>query len=633
MLIKNSQIGRSWFNQRIKFSFLLVSLILGSPQFAWSKATIQVLAERPAISLKQVLSVSVEVSVNNGSLNGELLEPNWSAQGWSRLGRSQSTQMQFINGRQSMQLVYQYQLRPTRVGQLKIGPFKGTGGLSNLVSNVEVVQVSEKTPKLTRTQIEEQNKYAFLRWEVDEKEVWLGQAIQAKLVLYTNRQLRLTRFPLPEITLKDFWIQDLEEPQKRSPKVRIKGYVYQKREVRSNLLSPLKVGEVSLPEVSVDMGLSEFGFYSKEMSLLQTAPSVKIKVKALPSPAPKGFSGSNVGHVKLKAYADRTRVRLDEGIQFHVQVQTTGLLANTPALELPFIEGFKIFPPTQRETEDVNRKRNTRTQTWLLQPVQAGRWTIPSLTLPYFDPVLGKYQVAKTKAISIQIIGQGTAASAPPQNRSSSSSSQNRSTQVDPTQLNSTQKSSNPPSKAPVGQNLSKPKKPTSSELLGVPLKLVRQHDLPLSLESDLQWLWILLGLFGPLLLIGTELKEGWDWVLNQGADSRKQAHAGSWAIEQIENSKAQENSDALDRIIKHYLERKWQCTLESSLRQDWVRFLANKGIEQDLQDSLNELLESYDFTRFASSKEGNALNEICDLAIEWIKAIEKVSSSRGDKS
>ena len=215
--------------------FLSLSLLfsLFIPTVGWAKATIQVLAERPAISLKQVLSVSVEVSISNGSIEGELIEPNWNKQGWSRLGRSQSTQMQFVNGRQSMQLVYQYQLRPTRVGSLKIGPFKGTGSLKNLRSNVETVQVSEKAPKLSKQQIEEQNKYAFLKWEVDEKEVWLGQAIKAKLVLYVNRQLRLTRFPLPEINLKDFWIQEVEEPQKRAPKVRVNGYVYQKRRLKS----------------------------------------------------------------------------------------------------------------------------------------------------------------------------------------------------------------------------------------------------------------------------------------------------------------------------------------------------------------------------------------------------------------
>ena len=46
---------------------------------------------------------------------------------------------------------------------------------------------------------------------------------------------------------------------------------------------------------------------------------------------------------------------------------------------------------------------------------------------------------------------------------------------------------------------------------------------------------------------------------------------------------------------------------------------------------SLNELLESYDFSRFASSSNDQALNDIFDLAIEWIHAVEKLDLAKGE--
>ena len=63
---------------------------------------------------------------------------------------------------------------------------------------------------------------------------------------------------------------------------------------------------------------------------------------------------------------------------------------------------------------------------------------------------------------------------------------------------------------------------------------------------------------------------------------------------------------------------------MTSSLREDWVAFLKDQGASQSLQDSLLGLLESYDFTRFASSKDGNALEDILDLSIAWVKEVEK---------
>ena len=117
---------------------------------------------------------------------------------------------------------------------------------------------------------------------------------------------------------------------------------------------------------------------------------------------------------------------------------------------------------------------------------------------------------------------------------------------------------------------------------------------------------------------------KSWAWFQNQGHESRKQTQAGSWAITKLKALKTNPNTESLDGIIKEYLERKWNRTMTSSLREDWVAFLKDQGASQSLQDSLLGLLESYDFTRFASSKDGNALEDILDLSIAWVKEVEK---------
>jgi hypothetical protein len=348
----------------------------------------------------------VEVSLTGTNAQASIIEPKWSQQGWRVISRSQSTSMQIYGRQQSVSVNYTFKVKPTKTGRLTLGPFKGSGAASGAVSTTKAIQVNQQAPQMSNAQSQRNDRYAVVRWEVNDKEIWLGERIDVKLMLYVNRQLRLTSFTPPEINLQGFWVEDLET-QQRSPQVRMKGYVYLQQEIKRSLLSPLKVGVQTLPQMTVDLGLSNRGFFSEEDSLTQKIEAVKINVKALPKPAPKGFQGLNVGEVNIKAMVDRTRVRQDEGIQLHIHTTTTGMLTNTPAIDLPFIDGIRSFPPTQRESKQEQGKKliSKRTQTWLLKPTREGKVKIPSIKMVYFDTKTGRYKTAKTRSFTIKVKG------------------------------------------------------------------------------------------------------------------------------------------------------------------------------------------------------------------------------------
>ena len=572
---------------------------------AWAqRSSIRIKLNTEEISERQTLKASVTLELVGVSSGARIIEPSWSAQGWSVVSRSQSTSMQLFGRRQSLEIRYTYLLKPKKTGRLSLGPFKGGGSAEGIISEVKTVTISEGPPKVSKNQSKLYSKYALLKWNVKKKTLWLGERVEAILKVYVNRQLRLTRFTPPEINLRGFWVEDLET-QQRSPKVRMGGEVYSQQEIKRSLLTPLKAGTVSLPGISADLSVSNLGFFSEEESFTQSAAEVTLTVKPLPPNPPKGFGGLTVGEVKLSATMDRNRVRIDEGIQLHLQTQTTGLLTNTPTLDLPFIEGMKSFPPTQREsTREVQGKIvSTRTQTWLLKPTREGRVKIPSLSLVYFDPILGQYRVARTRTLTA--IVKGGQAGQRQKNIQSASSKSAQSTE---------------------GDVPSPEAKPLPTDLLGVQLKSIRADLSHRSAPIDLQWLWLILGILGPLGLLVNELAWLKDKLSASGDGERRKKRAGREALLSLEGLDAAHlDYGLLFEILTNYLGHKLgRGALRGATREVICEALRDARIPETLIEGYVGLAEVADYARFTPDGEGGKQGmEALKLSICWIEEIE----------
>ena len=602
-----------WSFSSIKCVFLTVlsvlSLNLATTFAAESKITATV--NRDHISIKQTVSVTVITEIVGVTNQARLIEPSWSEQGWQVLGRSQMTQMQIINRSTSLEVTYTYQLRPTRKGRLSIGPFKGAGTARGLVSNTVKVQVSDKAPPRSQAEKQKNNQYAQINWKVDKQEVWLGERIDASLIVYVRNKLRLTDLSVPDINLQGFWAEEADPPR-RSPFVSLQGVTYSQKVIKRDLLTPLKAGELSLPSFDVDLVVGTHSFFTETQEVPQTVPPLKIKVKALPPNAPKGFRGPTVGQVQVQAMLDRKRVRADEGVQLNIKTTTTGLLANTPAIELPYIEGLKIFPPTERtNTQNYGGKiRSVRTQTWLIKPERSGRFVIPKVSLPFFDPRRGEYDFAKSRSLNFNVIGE-------PKVRSNTAGfdSSNRVKQSKSDSIN-----------VDAQKRLQgKTAQPNAAEQLGVHLKSIMTEPVKFQEQAIPRWFWWLLGLLGPLVLLFSEVMGSLKVRNQRTASSREQGRAGKKAIKSIAAISLEPfDFAALDDAIGLYLEARFQTPFRGLTREQAGEHLKSEGLSEELITGYTELVEVIDFARFAPGAGQGQGQEAQRLAKIWIKLAEK---------
>ncbi|MFN3198843.1 MAG: BatD family protein [Bradymonadia bacterium] len=390
----------------------LCSFAMAQPKGSAQKPSIQVQVSARSIAYGQTMRLRVVVR-QGGRGGGDVEMPplgQWSV-------TNQSRQMRFDGISGQRQTTIDLTMRPEGVGDLTIGAFSLKSGGQVHKSQPVTIKVTGDGPAPpspqgifgdSKTGSDGTDELVFLRWEVDKENPWLGEQVNASLVFYVNRRLSINPTGSSNINLEGFWNQPVNGRNERARTVTVNGRSYVRQQSNRYVLFPLKAGQLSLPEVEVSMD-ARAGFGRGSRAITRTAPELKLEVKPLPSAKrPKGFSGPAVGRINLIAKVDRTRIKGNQGVQLTILTRVKGLLQNVPELELPDLPGFKVFDPTKNQDANVHRDQlqGTRTATWLLRPTRTGKLKIPQIELPYFDPVSGKYRIARTRPLSIEVSGE-----------------------------------------------------------------------------------------------------------------------------------------------------------------------------------------------------------------------------------
>lgn len=608
----------------LSFTSIPYALIFGFLSFflwnhmAFAESTVTLQANRDDLSIQQTLRATVEVSLE-GDMGGgaNLDEPDWAQQGWSVVSRFQQSSMQIFNTQRSLTVSYIYQLKPIRTGKLNLGPFIGKGGASGSKSEMLTIQVYEGSPKVTPAQKKRNDRYALMRWETERKEIWLGERVDVALALYVNTELRITQYLKPDLDLSGAWLEDVEVTG-RSKRARLGNDLYYRKEAEHKLISPLKAGTFTLPKLSTGLTLASLGFGRVEENITVLTPEQTIEVKPLPPNPPKGFKGPSVGHVKLEALVDRTRLRVDEGVQLTIKTTTDGLLHNTPTIELPYIEGLKSFPPTLREDQQkkASHINYVRSQTWLLKPTQNGQITIPKIELPFFNPTTGTYEIANTPAIQLKVTGDIQL--------------------IDPA-LKTTPSSSK--------STLDSAQKQRIQEVddLGVSFKSIRTETLPLAPQVDLRWPLRILALLTLGLWLSELLRTRLSGLraLGTASNQRDKAYARFIAhLQELQNqmlSQTELDHARIDEILRNYLQARFGKELRGLTRVQVAEHLHKVGLQQSHIEGYEALCERLDFLRFAQGGDQETQNELLvQLAREWVTQVNQAthdSKRKGSKN
>ncbi len=375
-------------------------------------------------------------------------------------GPNQSTGMSITNGNMSQYKGIVFLLQPKKTGTLTIKPATATvdgqimhsNSIQIIVHN-QAAQGNAKPPgfnplpdpawptaqppvdmdELVKPgeNVEDKiRKNFFLKVVLSKTECYLGEPIVATYKLYSrlHSDSRVTHQP----SLNGFSVYDMIDPSDDRVSVeKINGKNFSVHVIRKAQLIPLQPGDVTLDPVELDnniyliradagsdkksnqgMGGLLDRLFEPEIAgtpftqhiVLDSKPVI-IHVKPLPEEnKPPDFNGA-VGKYSIHASLDAKEADTGDAANLNIEVKGTG---NLPVINAPAVNW-----PGNIESFDANSKENidktvaplggSKTFTYSFIAAKSGKYTLPPVTMSYFDPDAGSYKTIETDPVSIQI--------------------------------------------------------------------------------------------------------------------------------------------------------------------------------------------------------------------------------------
>ncbi len=395
---------RTW----IIFGMVLVIATPASPGVSGASAqnTITVTSSVSSNRIIEGQSIDLEIRARGGDIQATNLgELN----GFRVIsGPSTSRSVQIINGNMSISSSRVWIIIPTRAGILNTGTqivtVDGKEYRTKPVG-VEVLRASEAANQ------DGAGATLFLKLEVDKTQVYRGEQITATWKLYTIEEISGWE-PMTEPDLKGFWTEDLFAPNKLQLREEVlNGRRYYTAEVRRIALFPTRSGDLEVDPLVLKIGVQKrsrrrrtspfdsFSLLNPARVETRAVPSNAVSIKVIPIPTdgrPANYAGT-VGRYTLEGTLDLNDVTQDEAVTLRYYITGEG---NAKVLDMPeinFPRGLEVFDPkVLNEPSLGDIVGGSKSVEYVVVPRQSGRYTIPKVTLFYFDPGTGKF--AETSA-------------------------------------------------------------------------------------------------------------------------------------------------------------------------------------------------------------------------------------------
>lgn len=356
-------------------------------------------------------------------------------------GPSQSTSIQVVNGVMSQSQSFLWLVQPQKLGRARVHSATVEIGGKKLELAPAELQVVENPPdrpqrrpadpfdrlfrndpffqrdpaddffeQRRRRQQPARPPLLSLEAVIDEAKPWLGEQVVYTLYFTYGdvnvRQVSPSRMP----DFKGFWAEMLPQPDSSQPEVVEREG---RRAIRIPLIQralfPRQSGELVIDPAEAAMtllGADPFGFSSPQPPATRLSNKVLLTARPLPENAPPGFQGV-VGQLTFEAKLEPRSLEVGQAATLELKLSGRGHLQGVAAPELPAIPGLQVFPPQQSGGESVKKTTvyGTRIWSYVLVPERAGKIALPALEMPYFDPAAGKYQVATTQPLELEVKG------------------------------------------------------------------------------------------------------------------------------------------------------------------------------------------------------------------------------------
>lgn len=338
------------------------------------------------------------------------LEPFSVSEGVSHSTRTQTS---VINGNvtrtERVVTDFLYTLEAREEGTYTIAPIRFAHGGFDRDLGSAVITVTRAEPGLeTRT-------------SVDKRRPWVGEQILYTLRIIPRETVHSINLPedLRSLIGEKFFFRQLDE-QIEPTRAEVDGREARVFDIRIALF-PLLAGPVALEGIPVEYrqprpGRSEsrtmfdmidqafFGGGGSLITQTTTAAPLEVEARALPSGAPRDFTGS-VGRYTLSAALDTTSVKTGDAATLTITIRGNGQPRTITGPMLPDLPHFEVYGPEESGSSAVEGAElwTTRTFRYLLVPSREGVHSLEGIAFPYFDPGSGTYERAVSRPLALRV--------------------------------------------------------------------------------------------------------------------------------------------------------------------------------------------------------------------------------------
>lgn len=331
--------------------------------------------------------------------------------------------MQFINGRMSASVSFNYYLYAREAGKYQIGAatveMKGKTIKSETIQ-IEVVAGKPKPQQSAEPESAEIGDNVFIKAIPTKTRVKQGEQLTVTYKLYTR--VGISDYSFSKVpTFEGFWGEDFEMP--KNPQVTTEMYQDKQHQVvtlKKTALFATQTGTLQLAPLKVKCAVQvqsrkrtndPFDIFNDpffgRMQTVEYEPSsnaLSITVDRLPEGAPEGFAGA-VGKYSFSVNLDKNKTKTGDPITVRITASGSG---NIKLLTLPkpiFPSDFEVYEP--KVSEEISREggviRGKKIAEYLVVPRNAGKRTIDPMSFTYFDLERNSYVTHRSAKFEIEV--------------------------------------------------------------------------------------------------------------------------------------------------------------------------------------------------------------------------------------
>lgn len=507
-------------------------------------------------------------------------------------GPSRSISTTVINGRMSKEVSYRYTIQPRRTGTLTIGAATINVGGTTMQTKPLRIDVIERDAS------ERGGRDYFVEVVPSTDDAFVGQQIRLDYRLYTKVEIQNYNI-VEEPDYAGFYAEDIRRPDTRLRREIVEGEQYFTRNLKSVALYPQQAGRITIPPAVIQLGVvtgeqdSYSLFFGNNIKRVPfRTDSLAIEVRALPKPAPKGFTGA-VGRFRLRTSANRTTLTTDDALSVVMEISGNGDLKRIqpPDPDLPPV--FDQYDPEIDEYDlgELNGfQQGQKVFTFLAQPREAGVFSI-SPRFVYFDPDSAVYQTLMGDTLDLTIRQGIMSANAPE-----------------------------------VVDDLID----EGSDLGDLRLNTKLKKGKPVFFVAS-GWYWSVTGL--PLalflgLLVYRNRQKSEEAIDPQ---ERKKREAQAMAAKRLEQARAYQQAgesrafyDEVSKAMLHYVSDKLQIERASLSKHNVRARLRELGVDEAKVDDFTHMLETCETALYANMDKADAIQGIYQQAVDMLALVEQ---------